>query len=46
VLRAAGILSEELEAMSMLAARGLRAAVGDATRSAYVARMAALDRRL
>ena len=46
VLRAAGILSEELEAMSMLAARGLRAAVNDATRSAYVARMAALDRRL
>ena len=46
VLRAAGILDRELGAMALLAARGLRAALHESTRSAYAARMDALDRRL
>ncbi len=46
VLQAAGILDDELEAMSLLAARGLRAALDPSTTTAFAARMAALDRRL
>lgn len=46
VLRAAGIPDPELESMSMLAARGLRAALDETTRNSYAARMAALDRWL
>jgi glutamate formiminotransferase / 5-formyltetrahydrofolate cyclo-ligase len=46
VLRAAGVLDEELESMLADAARGLRAALSADTRSAYEVRVAALDRRL
>ena len=46
VLGAAGLLDAELEAMAHLAARGLRQALTDPTRSTYHARMAALERRL
>jgi glutamate formiminotransferase len=46
VLRVANALDAELEAMLGAAARGLRAAVSPATETAYVARVAALDRRL
>ena len=46
VLQAAKVLDRELEAMLGAAARGLRAAIDTATRSAYADRMAALDMRL
>jgi glutamate formiminotransferase / 5-formyltetrahydrofolate cyclo-ligase len=46
VLRVAGVLDEELEAMLDAAARGLRAAISAKTADAYSARIAALDRRL
>jgi hypothetical protein len=46
VLRAAGVLSTELGAMLGVAASGLRAAVTAETAAAYVARVAALDRRI
>jgi len=46
VLKAAGVLSSELEAMLEVAARGLRSALGRDTLSRHTARIAALDRRL
>lgn len=46
VLRVAGVLDAELEAMVGTAARGLRAAIEPATEAAYPARIAALDARL
>jgi glutamate formiminotransferase / 5-formyltetrahydrofolate cyclo-ligase len=46
VLRVAGVLDDELEAMLGVAAVGLRAAVSPETASTYSARIAALDRRL
>jgi glutamate formiminotransferase / 5-formyltetrahydrofolate cyclo-ligase len=46
VLRAAGVLDGELEAMLGAAATGLRAALRSETRSAHQARLAALDQRL
>jgi len=46
VLRVAGALDPELEAMLAVAARGLREAVSTETRATYVARMAALETRL
>lgn len=46
VLHAAGLLEGELQSMAHLAARGLRDALSEATRSRYAARMAALERRL
>jgi glutamate formiminotransferase len=46
VLKAAGVLDRELEAMLIDAARGLRAAITLETRNAYAARFAALERRL
>ncbi len=46
VLRAAGVLDGELEAMAGAAARGLRAAITRETADAYPARIEALDRRL
>jgi glutamate formiminotransferase / 5-formyltetrahydrofolate cyclo-ligase len=46
VLRAAGVLDDELRAMLRVAAAGLRQAVSAQTRAAYSARLAALDRRL
>jgi glutamate formiminotransferase / 5-formyltetrahydrofolate cyclo-ligase len=46
VLKVAGVLDGELEAMLDAAARGLRVSVTDETRSTYAARFAALDRRL
>ncbi len=46
VLRAAGVLTSELEAMLDMAARGLRTALDGATLSRHTARIGALDRRL
>ncbi len=46
VLRVAGVLDGELEAMLGAAARGLRAAISAETAAAHPARVAALDRRL
>jgi hypothetical protein len=46
VLRAAGALELELEAMLLDAARGLRAAITAKTQAAYAPRFAALERRL
>ena len=46
VLKVAGVLDGELEAMLGVAASGLREAVSSETRSTYAARAAALDRRL
>jgi glutamate formiminotransferase / 5-formyltetrahydrofolate cyclo-ligase len=46
VLRTAHVLDAELEAMLGVAAAGLREAISSKTRSAYPARLAALDRRL
>jgi hypothetical protein len=46
VLKVAGVLDDELEAMLGVAALGLLRAVSDETRSAYAARVHALDRRL
>ena len=46
VLRVAGVLDDELEAMLGSAARGLRAAIRSSTRDAYSARIQALDARL
>jgi glutamate formiminotransferase len=46
VLRVAGVLDGELEAMLDAAAAGLREAITPATRSTHAARLAALDRRL
>jgi len=46
VLQAAGLLDSELRAMAHHAARGLREAVSEATRSKYSERVAALERRL
>ena len=46
VLRVAGVLDGELQAMLGVAAAGLREAITADTRSAYAARVAALDRRL
>jgi glutamate formiminotransferase / 5-formyltetrahydrofolate cyclo-ligase len=46
VLRAAGVLDGELEAMVGAAARGLRAAITPETAAAYSARVSALDHRL
>jgi glutamate formiminotransferase len=46
VLRVAGVLDAELEAMLGAAARGLRAAISPSTTSAYPERINALDARL
>jgi len=46
VLKVAGVLDGELEAMLGAAAAGLRAAITPQTESTYAARIAALDRRL
>jgi glutamate formiminotransferase len=46
VLRVAGVLDGELEAMLEAAARGLRAAISEETAEAYAPRIAVLDRRL
>jgi glutamate formiminotransferase / 5-formyltetrahydrofolate cyclo-ligase len=46
VLRAAGVLEHELEAMLLDAAHGLRAAITAETQAGYRARFAALERRL
>jgi glutamate formiminotransferase len=46
VLRAAGVINAELEAMLVAAASGLREAIDSSTRAAYAARLATLDRRL
>jgi hypothetical protein len=46
VLRAAGVLLPELEAMIEVAARGLRAALDRDTLSRHTTRVGALDRRL
>ncbi len=46
VLGVAKVLDGELEAMLGAAARGLRAAISPSTESAFVPRVAALDRRL
>jgi len=46
VLRAAGVLSSELETMLNIAARGLRSALDRDTLSRYAARIGALDQRL
>jgi glutamate formiminotransferase len=46
VLRAAGALEPELEAMLLDAARGLRAAIKPETQAAHRSRLAALERRL
>jgi glutamate formiminotransferase len=46
VLRAAGVIDDELEAMLVAAASGFRQATDSTTRAAYAARLAALDRRL
>lgn len=46
VLRAGGVLDPELETMLLVAARGMRAAVGEGTAAIYRARVDALDRRI
>jgi glutamate formiminotransferase len=46
VLQVAGVLDAELSAMLQVAASGFRSALTAATRSAYTARFAALDKRL
>jgi hypothetical protein len=46
VLTAAGVLDSELAQMGLVAARGLRDAVGNSTGARFAKRMAALDRRL
>ena len=46
VLRAAGVLSDELEAMLRIAAQGLRIAMGPETQAAFTTRIRALDRKL
>lgn len=46
VLRVAGVLNDELEALLGVAARGLRDAVSAATRAVYRARFEALEARL
>jgi hypothetical protein len=46
VLKVAGVLDGELEAMLGAAAAGLREAVTTETRSTYAARVAALERRI
>jgi hypothetical protein len=46
VLRAAKVLSGELEAMLLVASRGLRAAITAGTEALYVARVRALDTRI
>jgi len=46
VLRAAGVLTEELRLMLGAAATGLREAIAPETEAAYTARIEALDRRL
>jgi len=46
VLRAAGVLNDELDALLRVAARGLGDAVSPATRAIYQARTEALDARL
>ena len=46
VLGAAGVLDEELAAMPLVAARGLRRAIDPETEAAYGLRVAALDRGL
>jgi len=46
VLQAAGLLDGELQSMAHLAARGLREAVSEPTRSKYSERLSALERRL
>jgi hypothetical protein len=46
VLKVAGVLDAELEAMLGVAAAGLREAVSVETRTVYAARIGALDRRL
>jgi glutamate formiminotransferase len=46
VLRAGGVLDDELESLLAVAARGLRAAVTAGTQALYGARIAALDARL
>jgi hypothetical protein len=46
VLRAAGVLTEELRLMLGAAATGLRGAIIPETAAAYAARIEALDRRL
>ena len=46
VLRAAGVLDEEMEMFARVAGRGLRAAISPATEAIYRARVDALDARL
>jgi hypothetical protein len=46
VLKVAGVLDAELQAMLGVAASGLLSAVGGETRLTYAARVAALERRL
>jgi glutamate formiminotransferase len=46
VLKAAGALNDELEAVLVTSATGLREAVSGETRATYAARVAALDKRL
>jgi glutamate formiminotransferase len=46
VLRAAGVIDGELQALLRAAAAGFRDAITHETRSAYAARLTALDRRL
>jgi hypothetical protein len=46
VLRAAGVLDGELQALLRAAAAGFREAITHETRAAYGARLTALDRRL
>jgi glutamate formiminotransferase len=46
VLKAAGVLGEELETMLRIAARGLRIALGPDVLAAFTPRIRALDRRL
>ncbi len=46
VLRAAGVLTDELEAMLRIAAQGLRIAMGPETQAAFTTRIRGLDRKL
>jgi glutamate formiminotransferase len=46
VLNAAGVLDDEIDTLSLVAARGLRLAIRPDTAAAYHVRIAALDRRL
>ena len=46
VVRAAGVLDEEMQSLFLIAGRGLRAAISPATEAVYRARVDALDARL